>query len=1052
MQNQVLGKYRIERELARGGMGVISLAYDTLCHRYVALKQIRPEVKKQKGAVKRFLNEARITASLTHPGIISVYDICDAGVDSYYTMPYLQGKSLRQSLLEARAAPQDFCLSTALSIFISVASAIDFAHSKKVVHRDIKADNIWLLAEDEAVILDWGAAKRLDEEKDEEITSSDEDSVLEEKADLSAAETEKIDRKAYQANPHAGPVHRGPCSGNYNHKPSASSVVGTLNYMAPERIFREKASFVTEVYSLGVLLYFMVSLQLPFLRKSFRKCRQSLHLERYTPPHKKALYRSIPWSLVEIINKSLAKEPSERYQNVKELIHEIKQFQEYRSCWRSEKRFSPAREEDWLDKSWQNLPCLFVDEKGKTVDLGKATRMQAPFSLNGQFEVHCQMQSDLDARGVLFHFDPHAPLHDPSNIERLYFKSPIPQSNKQSHWLKRLKEHVLKERTLHENGSQKPPQCEGISIWISGRKEIPGALIRDGVTILSLPSFQLHPGVKHTFRMENKDQVLLFYFDCHPPIRYISPIPLVSMPLTLWVLPGHFSEFSCRALGGQLKLEGSCLDLPDYLFAKGRYFEAIEHYENIRSAFSDYQEGVLATFRCALAWIALAKQEKGQRQERILEQALSCLSSLDRGHSYPLQWLGKSLVYRLQGDFCDEAKALEMAYLRSGDNPLLEKVDEELIFRLQQSAGKSPLFSLQLMLCICRSRRSLLDRIEVRLLFVKGLSSIPPHHIWPEQEEMAQQFLSENQDQAIPQSLILKLTIYFAFHLSCEEVIQSTISQHLQNKETSLCYSELSNLWVQSLLSLQELQAQTQVVSVWNQGRHLAQEKELMIASYQIAYPCGTFWLQNRFALTQQEQRVLCASLGQAFTQRHKKMYLICSDLDHKTRNSERSLSSRSHRSKIVISSHLLFGKKEQALARFFEEYAVLPLDFRAFINALISQEKREFKTAVSYIEGILQLEQGASYYMLWAKIMLLIYPESPKSAVQSLSQQIQEVMDTLTHFQHLEVPVALGRFCTLIEITKLWAPERFACIESLYPVIAQRYQNISTGIQLRVL
>lgn len=1064
MQNQVLGKYRIERELARGGMGVISLAYDTLCHRYVALKQIRPEVKKQKGAVERFLNEARVTASLTHPGIIGVYDICDRGVDSYYTMPYLQGKSLRQYLLEARAHPARFCISSALNVFLSVACAIEYAHSQNVVHRDIKADNIWLLNESEVVILDWGAAKRLDEPVNEDFSLEEDLQELsqsqqsQEEPDLSIAPPPlkgPYQRKAYQALACMAAPLRGPTSSHFDHRPSASSVVGTLNYMAPERIFREKASFATEVYSLGVLLYFMTSLQLPFMRKSFRKCRQTLHKEIYIPPHKKAIHRSIPWAVVEIINKALAKDPSERFQTVKELIHEVKQFQEHRSSWRSKKEFSPSREQDWLEKSWQKLPFAFLDERGRAVDLGHATRMQAPFSLNGQFEVHCQIQSDQDARGVLLHFDPHALLHTPSNIERLYFKKNSEEPDQRSSsWLVKLREHLLKEPRAGDSakGAQ---QCEGIMIWISGREEIPGALIRDGVTILSLPSFQLEPGKKHSLKIENKDQILLFHFDSQPPVSYISPIPLVSMPFSLWVLPGHFSHFHCTALGGHLRLEGSCLDLPDYLFAKGRYYEAIEHYENIRFAFSDYQEGIFATFRCALAWVALAKEKSGLAKEQILDQAVLCLNTLSQPHSLALQWLGKSLVYRTQGELEDEAKALEMAYLRAKKNPLLEKVDEEVIFRLQQSAEENKLFFLQLMLCICRSRQALLCRNEVRSLFSKVLSQLPSHYIWNDVVSLIEEMrLVQKEDRKLPEELIIKLTLFVAFQLERPEVIAATIGEKLQKNPSALSHSFLIELWMRSLLSLQEIQAPNEAIAIWKMGKHLAQEKELMVASYQIAYPCGTFWLQERFALTRYEKQILCVSMEQAYMNQHRKMYAICTELEA-TIPSNSSGAERleaESRSKIVISSHLLFGNKPKALTRFYEDYSLLPLDFRAFINALLMQEKREYKKAVTYIEGLFEIEDSSSHYLLWGKVMLLIYPESSRCETASLSDQIQEVLLSLEQFKNAAPSLSRQRFLSLMKITEIWAPQRFSCIATLYPVISEKIQKLSENAQIRAL
>lgn len=1083
VQYQVLGKYRIEKELARGGMGVISLAYDTICERYVAIKQIRPEVKKQKGAVKRFLEEARITASLTHPNIVGVFDICERGVDSYYTMPYLQGTSLRHKLLQARSNPEAFCISHALPIFLSVAHAIEYAHNRQVIHRDIKADNIWLLAEEETVILDWGVAKRLDQYSDQiEIEPEPARDVKQQQEDHLPSVLLSNSRKPYQSDQVLSLDSPSPLISNFDHKPSVSSVVGTLNYMAPERIMREKACYTTDVYSLGVLLYFLITLQLPFLRKSFRQSRATLHKERYIPPHRKAPSRTIPWALVEIINKAVSKNVDQRYSSVKELILDLKDFQEHRSAWRQHKVFSPSNESDWLEKAWEKLPCQFLNQQGEARHLGYATRMQAPFSLNGHFSVKYSFQCDTDARGIMFHFDPSALLHEPSTIERLYL-SKNHQSDSQHlasmrkkryrAWMEKFKQHLIKtwqpqssptmvyQRSDIASGPMSvginDGMSGGIAIWISGRKEFPGALIRDGVTILSLPAFSLSPKQMHCLRITNNDHTLTIHFDDLPAVTYVSPVPLVSMPFALWVLPGHFSDFTCEAFGGQLRLEGSCLDLPDYLFAKGRYSEAIEHYENIRCAFSDYQEGRWATYRCALAWLALAQTHTALEQDRVLEQACSYFDALQHTPSAPLQWLGKSLVYRFQGELEDEARALEMAYLRSDTNPLLSKIDEEIIYRLQQSVEYQPKFALQLMLCICRSRRELLLRKEILALFSKSVKCLPKTYIWWDLSLEPVNVNSVEKPFVPTEVEVLEIALCIAFFLDNPRVLGSIFDTTIQEAKEPLPPKRLGNVWLKVLMSLQEMDAQDIAVSFWNSSKHLLLDKEVQIVAYQLAYPCGTFYLQKRFLLTPLESILWTSSLSKAVSSGHVEVYNLCETVELDLMESSLRTVSHDFNDQIAgiqvsLSAHLLFDNEARARKLVSEHYDVLSLDFRAFVNAIFADRQQLHKKASKYIEGLYFLEEAKDYFVLWAQLMLLVSPGDTIKQSPRFLMDAQKVTCHLDRFIKSEIAYSQSRFVTLLALTEKWMPGRMINIKHSHPGVFTTLKQLQGTRRLRSL
>ena len=148
-------RYRVERELGRGGMATVYLAHDLRHDRPVALKVLRPELAASLGP-ERFLQEIRIAARLQHPHILPVHDSGEAAGRLWYTMPYVEGESLRQRLAREGQLPLD----QAVRIADQVLSALGYAHAHGVIHRDIKPENI-LLEGDEAVVADFGVARAI---------------------------------------------------------------------------------------------------------------------------------------------------------------------------------------------------------------------------------------------------------------------------------------------------------------------------------------------------------------------------------------------------------------------------------------------------------------------------------------------------------------------------------------------------------------------------------------------------------------------------------------------------------------------------------------------------------------------------------------------------------------------------------------------------------------------------------------------------------------------------------------------------------------------------
>src|SRR5213593_2575239 len=209
LRASLAGRYTIERELGRGGMATVYLARDVKHDRPVALKVLRPELAASVGA-ERFLREIQVTAHLTHPNILPLLDSGRADDFLYYVTPYVEGESLRNRLDREGQLP----VAEAVRLAASVAAALDCAHRHQIVHRDIKPENI-LLEEGQAVVADFGIARA-----------------------LHAAE-----------------------GGNLT---ETGVTLGTAAYMSPEQATADKLDGRTDIYSLGCVLYEMLTGEPPY--------------------------------------------------------------------------------------------------------------------------------------------------------------------------------------------------------------------------------------------------------------------------------------------------------------------------------------------------------------------------------------------------------------------------------------------------------------------------------------------------------------------------------------------------------------------------------------------------------------------------------------------------------------------------------------------------------------------------------------------------------------------------------------------------------------------
>ena len=259
-------RYRIERELGRGGMAVVYLAHDLRHGRDVAVKVIRPEVAAALGR-DRFLREIAIAARLHHPNVVPLYDSGEAEGVLYYVMPFEPGASLRERL--ARDGPLP--LAEAVRILRDVCDALAHAHQHGIVHRDIKPDNV-LLAGRRALVADFGVAKA-------------------------------VTHAAGTGSPHT----------------TAAITLGTPTYMAPEQIGpHPDADHRADIYAVGLLGYEILGGRPPFRGRSSHEVLAA-HLTE-SPRPLAALRADLPPVLAELVMKCLEKRPEDRWQQAEQLV------------------------------------------------------------------------------------------------------------------------------------------------------------------------------------------------------------------------------------------------------------------------------------------------------------------------------------------------------------------------------------------------------------------------------------------------------------------------------------------------------------------------------------------------------------------------------------------------------------------------------------------------------------------------------------------------------------------------------------------------------------
>lgn len=288
-------RYERRRLHATGGVGQVWLAYDTMLERDVALKELRQEREGDAALGRRFAHEARITGRLQHPGIVPVYELLPTadGDLHAYTMRFVHGRTLAKAIenyhtrkAQGSAGPLD--LHTLLGVFVKVCNTVAYAHAQDIIHRDLKSANVVLGDFGEAVLLDWGFARSLDE-----------------------------------------PEETLPGTPSTTGDPShtlAGQVVGTPAYMAPEQATGQRGLVDrrSDIYGLGAILFEILTGRPPFVGKDvtdlLRQVRET------TPPGPQELCRDVPPALAAVCHHATARDPEKRYASATDLAGDVERW------------------------------------------------------------------------------------------------------------------------------------------------------------------------------------------------------------------------------------------------------------------------------------------------------------------------------------------------------------------------------------------------------------------------------------------------------------------------------------------------------------------------------------------------------------------------------------------------------------------------------------------------------------------------------------------------------------------------------------------------------
>jgi serine/threonine-protein kinase len=273
IQSTLNGRYRIEAEIGAGGMSTVYLAFDTTLERPVAVKVLHSEISQDASALERFRREARTVAQLSHPNIVMVIDAGEDDGRPYIVFEHIQGETLKERIRRTGPLP----VSEAVAYAIEIGRALEAAHERQLVHRDVKPHNVLIDEEGRAKVTDFGIARNLEPET--------------------------------------------------RHLTGAGKVVGTTDYVSPEQALGHEVTGQSDIYSLGIVLYEMLTGEVPF--KGDSPMDVAIKHVREGMPDVQRRRPEISAALAAVIERATCKEATNRYGSAAELVRDLEEVLTY---------------------------------------------------------------------------------------------------------------------------------------------------------------------------------------------------------------------------------------------------------------------------------------------------------------------------------------------------------------------------------------------------------------------------------------------------------------------------------------------------------------------------------------------------------------------------------------------------------------------------------------------------------------------------------------------------------------------------------------------------
>ncbi|MFC1849660.1 SUMF1/EgtB/PvdO family nonheme iron enzyme [candidate division CSSED10-310 bacterium] len=627
--------YSMKGEIGRGGFGSVHLARDKTARRDIALKTFNPAQKGSSLTIfrGRFLEEARITAQLQHPGIIPIYTIaCDTAGNYFYTMRPVKGEALSMVLTRLKEGDvrteQHYSQRYLMQILISVCKTMRFAHDHGVIHRDLKPSNIIVGNYDEILVIDWGLAKvigqatQLSQEDTPEISAFYGDVWAQYQRDV---ETERADDESrFQVT-------------------VEGQIMGTPIYMSPEQVRGtvKEIDFLSDIWTIGVILYECATLRLPF---SGAKLDMILHqILHEDPPHPAIANpgHRVPAELADIIKRCLQKDKKDRYQSIRELLLDLERWYEGIAPWRLTEQFDfsilPDGKPEGLTIThgiWEIRDgILCAPEYGGILTCQK---------------IEGDVRIEVDARV----------LRSDNGEISLLLSAPDPDKSQfffDGYVMRVLSDGTTKVNIHKGNVDLITRSCDlDLGSWQTVAAERIGNTVRierDGVELLKYRDF---------FAMKGQRTGLL---SMAPGLR--------------------IKGLRVYTRGSSIVL--SCLDLAQSYHDKGMIPEAQDSYRQIYSDHADREEGVEALFRAGLLDLERAKTIDRNTEtalyEKLLDDARGLFDRVEQSFFAPLGLLGKAIVHEHRGELDREINELLRAFREYPDYDTIHVIPERLRVR-----------------------------------------------------------------------------------------------------------------------------------------------------------------------------------------------------------------------------------------------------------------------------------------------------------------------------------------------------------------------------------